>query len=161
MTSTGTPVPVPHRRLVVGFDGSESSVSAIEWAASEAESRAASVLIVSSYAMEPVVDFGAGASGSGVDMSEVTAACQDRLRVTAAKVFADHRDVEHDIEVSRASPAIALLREAEDADLVIVGSSGAGSITRFLLGSVTEQLVARAPCSVFVVKPQGYPYLRD
>jgi nucleotide-binding universal stress UspA family protein len=30
-----------------------------------------------------------------------------------------------------------------------------------LTGSMSEKLVRKAPCSVYVVKPQGYPYLRD
>ena len=73
MTATGTPEPTLHQRLVVGFDGSESSLSAIEWAASEAESRGACVRVISSYSMEPVTDFGSGASGSGFDMTEIAA----------------------------------------------------------------------------------------
>ena len=51
---------------------------------------------------------------------------------------------------------MALLGEAEHADLVVVGSSGAGAITRFLLGSATGSLLASSPCPVVVV-PAGPP----
>jgi len=51
--------------------------------------------------------------------------------------------------------------EDEKIDLVFSGTHGPKGIKGMLLGSVTEKLVAKAPCSVFVVKPQGYPYLRD
>lgn len=51
--------------------------------------------------------------------------------------------------------------EDEEIDVVMSGTHGPQGIKGFLLGSVTEQLVARSTCSVFVVKPQGYPYLRD
>ncbi len=53
------------------------------------------------------------------------------------------------------------LIEDEEIDLVISGTHGGKGIKGFLLGSTTEQLVRKAACSVYVVKPQGYPYLRD
>ena len=46
-------------------------------------------------------------------------------------------------------------------DLVVTGTHGRKGVAGFLMGSVSERLVAKAPCSVFVVKPQGFPYLRD
>jgi len=42
-----------------------------------------------------------------------------------------------------------------------VTHGGAPGLKGLLVGSDTERLVHRAPCSVFVVKPAGYPYLRD
>jgi len=51
--------------------------------------------------------------------------------------------------------------EDEEIDLVVSGTHGGKGIKGFLLGSTTEQLVRKATCSVYVVKPQGYPYLRD
>jgi nucleotide-binding universal stress UspA family protein len=154
MTATGANDPTLHQRLVVGFDGSESSLSAIEWAAAEAESRGACVRVISSYSMEPVTDFGSGASGSGFDMTEIAAECLDRLRTATTEVFERHPGVEFDIATVRLSPAMALLGEAENADLVVVGSTGAGAITRFLLGSATGSLLASSPCPVVVV-PAG------
>ena len=56
--------------------------------------------------------------------------------------------------------AMRLIDEHE-IDLVVTGTHGGKGIKGFLLGSMSEQLVRRATCSVFVVKPQGYPYLRD
>lgn len=46
-------------------------------------------------------------------------------------------------------------------DLIVSGTHGPQGIKGFLMGSTTEQLVSKATCSVFVVKPKGYPYLRD
>ena len=51
--------------------------------------------------------------------------------------------------------------DEHDLDLIVTGTHGGSGIKSFLLGSMSEQLVRRAACSVFVVKPQGYPYLRD
>lgn len=51
--------------------------------------------------------------------------------------------------------------DEHDLDVVVSGTHGGKGIKGFLLGSMSEQLVRKAPCSVFVVKPQGFPYLRD
>ncbi len=41
-----------------------------------------------------------------------------------------------------------------EADLVVVGSHGHGALHRFLLGSVSEQVLKHAPCSVLIVRGQ-------
>jgi universal stress protein A len=53
------------------------------------------------------------------------------------------------------------LVEDDDIDLVVSGTHGGKGLKGWLLGSTTEQLVRKSSCSVFVVKPQGFPYLRD
>lgn len=50
----------------------------------------------------------------------------------------------------------------DEIDLVVSGTHGGKQgLVGLFQGSVTEKLVSRAPCSVFVVKPKGFPYLRD
>lgn len=51
--------------------------------------------------------------------------------------------------------------DEHELDLIISGTHGPKGLKGFLMGSTTEQLVAKATCSVFVIKPKGYPYLRD
>jgi nucleotide-binding universal stress UspA family protein len=53
------------------------------------------------------------------------------------------------------------LIDEHDIDLVVTGTHGGTGIKAMLTGSMSEKLVRKAPCSVYVVKPQGYPYLRD
>jgi nucleotide-binding universal stress UspA family protein len=52
------------------------------------------------------------------------------------------------------SPRVVILDEAEDwdADLIVVGSHGYRAWERFLLGSVSQPVVAHAKCSVEVVR---------
>lgn len=49
--------------------------------------------------------------------------------------------------------AAEILAEAEewDADLLVLGTHGRGGISRFLIGSVAESVVKRAPCDVLVI----------
>ena len=56
--------------------------------------------------------------------------------------------------VIEGSPKIEILQEAEKygADLIVVGSHGAGAVERFLLGSVSHALALHAKCSVEIVR---------
>jgi nucleotide-binding universal stress UspA family protein len=51
-------------------------------------------------------------------------------------------------------PKNAIVQEAQDwsADLIVLGSHGYGRVRRVLLGSVAGAVVAKAPCSVQVVR---------
>ena len=51
-------------------------------------------------------------------------------------------------------PKHAIVQEAQDwgADLIVLGSHGYGRVRRVLLGSVAGAVVAKAPCSVQVVR---------
>ena len=56
--------------------------------------------------------------------------------------------------VEEGSPSDVLLRAARDwhPDMVFVGACGLGRVERLLLGSVSEALVAHAPCTVEIVR---------
>lgn len=58
-------------------------------------------------------------------------------------------------------PAALQLIQDEEIDLVVSGTHGPQGVKGMLLGSMTEKLLSKADCSVFVVKAKGYPYLRD
>ncbi|MGV3721695.1 MAG: universal stress protein [Actinomycetota bacterium] len=57
-------------------------------------------------------------------------------------------------EIRSGDPAQGLLDVARDegADLIVVGSHGRGVLEQFLLGSVSQQVLRHAPCSVLVVR---------
>lgn len=61
--------------------------------------------------------------------------------------------------VMRGKPAESILKVAEDegVDLIIMATHGYGFWERIILGSVTEQVVRRAPCPVFSVRDGHIP----
>lgn len=65
--------------------------------------------------------------------------------------------------VSSGDPVESICTMVEDdkVDLIVMGTHGPQGLKARLFGTVSEQLLHKASCSVFVVKPQGYPYLRD
>ncbi len=71
----------------------------------------------------------------------------ERVQSQDPKVALEHRFVEGDA-------ATEILRQAGEtkADLIVMGTHGRKGLTRFLMGSVAEQVVRRAPCPVVTVK---------
>ena len=60
-------------------------------------------------------------------------------------------------EVVMGSPARVIVNRAREweADLIVVGSHGAGFWSRMLLGSVSNSVVHHAPCSVLVARGEA------
>ena len=81
-----------------------------------------------------------------------------RLALERALEEADGRaaGVEVETVVREGAPAGVLLEEAQDAELLVVGSRGLGGFRGLLLGSVGQQCAHHAPCPVVIV-----PHARD
>lgn len=63
---------------------------------------------------------------------------------------------ESSLEIVSGEPAVEIIRLAHihHADLIVIGNRGLTGLKRILEGSVSSQVVADAPCSVLVVKPE-------
>jgi nucleotide-binding universal stress UspA family protein len=49
-------------------------------------------------------------------------------------------------------PAQALVRESQNADLLVVGSRGVGGFAALMLGSISDQVAHHAACPVVIVR---------
>ena len=145
-----------HNRLVVGLDGSENSMSALRWAAAEAQSRGASVRVVGSYSMPPLMDvYGMGWSAMAApETAQLRDDTMQTLSGAVGQLLQRHPRVGFDFVAVEGPAAKILANQAGVADLLVVGSSGAGAVTSFLLGSVTGAVLHSSPCPVVVV-PSG------
>ncbi len=90
---------------------------------------------------------------SGDFLEKIRAGAKDAVANITAQIKAAHKDLEV-VVLESPSPADAIVKYAEKngIDLIVIGNKGAGAITRFLIGSVSSQVVTHAPCSVLVVK---------
>ncbi|WP_035696432.1 universal stress protein, partial [Glycomyces tenuis] len=109
-------------RIVVGVDGSPSSTKALRWALRQAAATNARVSAVQAWQTPGVY----GTVITLVPGEELAAAARESLDavLAAADADADAPDVEVDRRVVGGHPARVLLEEAEDADLLVVGSRG-------------------------------------
>jgi nucleotide-binding universal stress UspA family protein len=142
------------QRIVVGVDGSPSSMAALKWAVRQAELTGGSVEAVTTWRSPPLVGIGAPFSEAevgGGDDSRIRLAAENMLRAAIAEA-SGQSGVHITAEVGEGSAAQMLLDLAAGASLVIVGSRGHGGITGTLLGSVGQTLAQHSPCPVLIIR---------
>jgi nucleotide-binding universal stress UspA family protein len=52
-------------------------------------------------------------------------------------------------------PVEELVNASRDADMIVVGSRGAGGFARLMMGSVADQVARHAHCPVLIVPPEN------
>jgi nucleotide-binding universal stress UspA family protein len=143
-------------RIVVGVDGSPESHLALQWALTQARCLDAEVVGVHvySYTLPDVPD---SAVDQPESIADVVAGAEKRAGRTVEAAIEAAGDLASGIaftsQVIRGREAPEhLLREADGADLLVLGSRGLGGFRRLLLGSVSQKCIDHAPCSVMVVR---------
>jgi nucleotide-binding universal stress UspA family protein len=81
----------------------------------------------------------------------------EEARKQAAACFSHVRDVDVEVVVRTGAPAVQILAVANSlpADLIVIGTHGAGGFEHLLLGSVAEKVLRRSTCPVMTVPPQA------
>ncbi|WP_426404594.1 universal stress protein [Streptomyces sp. R-07] len=135
--------------VVVGVDGSDASLAALDWAVDEAVRHGRPLRIVHASLWERyegVVPARTMDRPSGQVLAENivgVAAERARRRAPGLALTAD---------VLAEDPSGALLREGQESMLLVVGSRGRGDLADLLLGSVGLVVAARAHGPVVVVR---------
>ena len=87
---------------------------------------------------------------------ELTAAAEQQVRgeleASATKLRAPGRTVETAVVIGRTADVIVEEAERSKSDLIVMGSRGRRAIKSALLGSVSAEVVDRAPCPVLVAR---------
>ncbi|MFE9021115.1 universal stress protein [Streptomyces sp. NPDC007808] len=118
--------------LVVGIDGSEASLEAVDWAADEAVLHGVPLHLLHAAARDH-------------EASELIDAASERVRKGAPSVQLSS-------EVLHEDATAALVDEGRNAYALVLGSRGLGGLSGMLLGSVSLAVAARADCPVVVVR---------
>jgi nucleotide-binding universal stress UspA family protein len=134
-------------QILVGVDGSAESMAAVEWAAAEADSRNARLLIVHI------------ADAHAYGLWGTTKTIRQGLRELARPVvdravrlaLSRHPSVAVRGRVILGSPVRAMVRLSDLSDLTVVGRRGRGAISRFVLGSITQRLMTHGHRTIVAV----------
>jgi nucleotide-binding universal stress UspA family protein len=138
-----------HRaRIVVGLDGSDASTRALECASRQALLTGASLEVV--IAWEYPASF--GWSPPFPDDYDPAGDAKRAAEQEIAEVLGAERARDVTVSVVEGNAALELIRAAEGATMLVVGSRGHGGFTGLLLGSVSSHCAAHAPCPVLVVR---------
>jgi nucleotide-binding universal stress UspA family protein len=133
--------------VVVGVDGSKSSLAALRVAAEEARTRGATLRIVVAWHI-PLAVYTDGLPPPDEITGDLREAAQEIATQAEAALPAG---IEFETKLREGQPADVLIDESEGADVLVVGSRGLGGLARFVLGSVSRHVQDHAKCPVVVV----------
>jgi nucleotide-binding universal stress UspA family protein len=140
--------------IVVGYDGSPASLTALHWATAEAVRLHARLRVVEVFelviALRPT-------PGTVVPLAAVRTARERGLAALADGLRAQQPDLEVETVLIEGTPAETLIEETAQARMVILGSRGLGGWSGLLVGSVAVQVSAHAQCPVLKVPPDTRP----
>lgn len=141
--------------VVVGWVDDGTADGAVEFAAREAGRTDQTLTIVHSWAVPPAIGLSdTAAAGRFDDIEQIE-------RDALARVVADTRREYPQLSVTEhlaaASASVAIVHEARDASLVVVGAHGRGALGGLILGSVSHDVLMNMPTAVAVVPRPDEP----
>ncbi|RBY81963.1 universal stress protein [Geodermatophilus sp. TF02-6] len=148
-----------YRTVVVGTDGSQSSLRAVRQAGALAGACEARLLVVCAFlpsrAEGREVRRARGAPGDDAEAAGATPA-EDTVRAAAEQArAAGASDVVPFAVVGSPVETLLDVVAREEADLLVVGNRGVDGIRGRLLGSVPADVTRRSPVDVLVVHTTG------
>ena len=138
--------------IVVGFDGSDNALRALQWAMKEAAAHHAPLTVLavhevaaSHWTGDPIL--------YPEDRTEEETAHQAAEKAVAAAAGQLGGPGPASVAVRAVSGIAAqeLIKASLDADLVVVGSRGGGGFVTLVMGSTSSQVVHHAHCPVVVM----------
>lgn len=136
-------------KILVATDGSEGSEKAIRFASKLASESQSSVTLLH---VTPKIE---------TTKEELITLLKEEIGSTeeagtkyleAGKKIAQEIGVEAETKLQGGDEVDEILKEGERHDLIVIGSQGRGKVDRFLLGSVSSELVHKSKIPVLVVR---------
>ncbi|MGC5015727.1 universal stress protein [Streptosporangium sp. DT93] len=131
--------------IVIGYDGSNSPLRDLEWAAEEAELRRLPLMITHTWRWP----YGEADGEARLHLSKAA----EHVLLHGVKCAHAHReDIEVVTDLHEGSAAQRLVELSADAELLVVGSHDLGVAARLMTGSVAAFVAAHARSAVIVVR---------
>ena len=140
-------------RILVGIDGSELSLQALEQAVGLARDLGSEVTVISvinELKMPFSAEYGLWARESHDNLIRKVL---ESLNSAILKIMENHPDmkVEARIEEGRPAKRISEIADTEGFDLIVLGKRGIGLVDQLIMGSVTNEVVRISNTPVLVV----------
>ncbi|MFF5651392.1 universal stress protein [Streptomyces collinus] len=135
--------------LVVGVDGSDGSLTAVDWAVDEAARHELPLRLVHGSLWER---YEVRTPSTGPDRPAGQVMADHIVASAAERAGRRNPDVKVSTDVLRSGATDALLHEGNNATALVTGSRGHSELKGLLLGSVGLAVAARAHCPVIVVR---------
>jgi len=140
-----------YRRIICATDFSDDSGRALKFALSVAERAGSRLTLAHVVEIADNPEILEGESPLAVLRRERIARAHERLRALAAGYGGRGPAIDECVRLGRAHSELLALAKETDADLLVLGVRGRGSVDLTLFGSTTNQVVRRATCDVLTV----------
>lgn len=137
-------------RILVGVDGTERGVKAIEWAALRARRTSSQVTLLTAVALDSAKAFGA-------EVESIRETVENKLRDIAQKISEDFENIEVDWIVHDEGILEALADVSESYDMVVLGARQNAKISEMLGGTKGLKLSITASVPTVVI-PETWDY---
>ncbi len=143
--------PAGRSGVVVGVDGSTTSEHALRFAAAEADRLDEKLIAVSVWTplAAPRADLAVYPELYLTNMQEAT---EEALALALAGIATDFPDLVVERVVTRGYPSQVINAHAQDARMTVVGTHGRGALARFLLGSISQEVLSHLATVTAVVR---------
>ncbi|MFE0645129.1 universal stress protein [Streptomyces sp. NPDC058877] len=131
--------------ITVGLDGTDHASAAADWAAREAERRGSSLRLVHAWVWRPTDVVYVG------DRAAEERWVRSMLDEARSRVVGQHPALDVTTGLLVDDPVPVLLAEAARADMLVLGSRGYGTLTGYLIGSVSLKVLRQAAGPVVMV----------
>lgn len=158
-------------KLLVPVDGSNASIQAVKKAMELARKYSSSIKLISVVA-EKNSEYRSNVNAwKGVDVSilseseELEKQLEKKVKENAERLLdaivskLDFNGIRVETEVLIGEPYAKIIETAknDNTDIIVMSNRGFSKIKRFFVGSVTQKVIAEAPCPVLVVNPGFEP----
>ncbi|MER5379863.1 universal stress protein [Streptomyces sp. NPDC002688] len=135
--------------LVTGIDGSDESLTAVDWAVDEAARHGFPLRLVHASRWER---YERAVPSHSVSRPSERVFLENLVATAAERAGRRNPEVKVTTEIVPDDAVDALLREGDNASALVTGARGRGELKSLLLGSVGLAVAARASCPVIVVR---------
>lgn len=138
--------------VIVGVDGSQNSLRALNWAIREAGSHGTALTVLAVH--EVASNYWTGSPEQYPADRSLTETMRASAEEAVQKAVSQAGEPSPSSVTVRAVSGLAaqeLVTASADADLVVVGARGGGRFSKMLPGSVTSRVVAHSACPVVVI----------
>ncbi len=148
------------KKILVPFDGSDSSVKAAEEALKIAKAFDSEITFLTVVEDKTMLQYSVVGSAMNSDYLNMVGAtvnaekqhAEDRLDNLITSLGADDMKHEQLVVVGDITTKIIETAEEEQYDLIVMGHRGLNPLKRLIIGSIAKNIIEHGPCSVLIIK---------
>ncbi len=152
---------ISYRNIVLATDFSDASQRALPYAAALARRYGSEVALVHALGKEPRIPVPLEPTPYELDLPLIEA--ERSMGKVADRMDEERVSYHARVEHGGVWDVLSSVIELEHSDLIVVGTHGRSGVTKFVLGSVAEEVLRLAPCPVMTVGKNvssGLPEIR-